>query len=114
MFKAVAGSPLQADMSFNFLLYEKLTLGTGYRWDAALSALAGFQFTDQIFIGFGYDFATTEIKSYSGGSYEFMLRFDVFNKPERILTPRFFKKRNRYESIFKNSILISYNIIVYW
>tara|TARA_B110000977_G_C11015105_1_gene469134 strand:+ start:137 stop:1132 length:996 start_codon:yes stop_codon:yes gene_type:complete len=90
MFKAVAGSPLQADMSFNFLLYEKLTLGTGYRWDAALSALAGFQFTDQIFIGFGYDFATTEIKSYSGGSYEFMLRFDVFNKPERILTPRFF------------------------
>ena len=90
MFKAVAGSPLQADISFNFLLHEKLTLGTGYRWDAALSALAGFQFTDQIFIGFGYDFATTEIKSYSGGSYEFMLRFDVFNKPERILTPRFF------------------------
>ena len=90
MFKAVAGSPLQADLSLNFLLYEKLTLGAAYRWDAALSALAGFQFTDQIFIGFGYDFETTDIESYNGGSYEFMLRFDVFNKPERVLTPRFF------------------------
>ena len=90
MFKAVAGSPLQADLSLNFLLYEKLTLGAAYRWDAALSALAGFQFTDQIFIGFGYDFETTDIQQYTGGSYEFMLRFDVFNKPERVLTPRFF------------------------
>lgn len=90
MFKAVSGSPLQADLSLNFLLYEKLTLGAAYRWDAALSALAGFQFTDQIFIGFGYDFETTAIESYNGGSYEFMLRFDVFNKPERVLTPRFF------------------------
>lgn len=90
MFKAVAGSPLQADLSLNFLLYEKLTLGAAYRWDAALSALAGFQFTDQIFVGFGYDFETTDIESYNGGSYEFMVRFDVFNRPERVLTPRFF------------------------
>lgn len=90
MFKAVSGSPLQADLSLNFLIYEKLTLGAAYRWDAALSALAGFQFTDQIFVGFGYDFETTDIESYNGGSYEFMLRFDVFNRPERVLTPRFF------------------------
>lgn len=90
MFKAVAGTPLQADLSLNFLLYEKLTLGVAYRWDAALSALAGFQFTDQIFIGFGYDFETTDVEKYNGGSYEFMVRFDVFNKPERVLTPRFF------------------------
>lgn len=89
MFKAVAGSPLQADLSLNFLLYEKLTLGAAYRWDAALSALAGFQFTDQIFIGFGYDFETTDIQKYTGGSYEFMVRFDVF-KTKRVLTPRFF------------------------
>jgi type IX secretion system PorP/SprF family membrane protein len=89
MFKAVAGSPLQADLSLNFLLFEKLTLGAAYRWDAALSALAGFQFTDQIFIGFGYDFETTDIEKYNGGSYEFMIRFDVF-KTKRVLTPRFF------------------------
>ncbi|PKA83671.1 type IX secretion system PorP/SprF family membrane protein [Ulvibacter sp. MAR_2010_11] len=88
--KAVSGSPLQWDVSANFLLYEKVTLGAAYRWSAAMSALVGFQATDEIFIGFGYDYQTTDIESYSDGSYEIMLRFDLFKKPERVLTPRFF------------------------
>ncbi len=88
--KAVSGSPLQVDVSANFLIMERLTAGIAYRWSAAMSAMVGFQITDQIFMGFGYDFETTELESYNNGSYEFMLRFDVFRKPERVLTPRFF------------------------
>lgn len=88
--KAVSGSPLQWDVSANFLINEKFTLGAAYRWSAALSGMVGFQATDEIFIGFGYDFQTTDLEDYSDGSYEIMLRFDVFNKPERVLTPRFF------------------------
>ncbi|WP_339703227.1 type IX secretion system membrane protein PorP/SprF [uncultured Marixanthomonas sp.] len=90
LIKAVSGSPLQWDASANFLIYDKLTLGASYRWSAALSAMAGFQVSDQIFIGFGYDYQTTDIEDYSDGSYEVFLRFDLFNKPERVLTPRFF------------------------
>lgn len=90
LFKMVTGSPLQADVSANFLLYDKLTLGAAYRWSAAMSAMVGFQATDQIFIGFGYDYQTTDIEAYSDGSYEVILRFELFNKPERVLTPRFF------------------------
>jgi len=88
--KAVSGSPLQIDLSANFLIAEKFTAGVAYRLDAAMSAMLGFQATDQIFMGFGYDFDTTDIQTYNDGSYEFMLRFDVFSKPERVLTPRFF------------------------
>jgi len=88
--KAVSGSPLQWDVSANFLINEKFTLGAAYRWSAALSGLVGFQASDEIFIGFGYDFQTTDIEDYSDGSYEIMLRFDVFKTPERVLTPRFF------------------------
>ncbi|MBU3821594.1 type IX secretion system membrane protein PorP/SprF [Flavobacteriaceae bacterium XHP0103] len=90
MVKAVSGSPLQIDVSGNFLINDKLTLGAAYRWDAAISAMAGFQITNQLFIGMGYDFQTTDIEKYSNGSYEVFLKFDVFNKIERILTPRFF------------------------
>ncbi|MBK5214474.1 MAG: type IX secretion system membrane protein PorP/SprF [Flavobacteriaceae bacterium] len=90
LFKMVSGSPLQADVSANFLLYDKLTLGAAYRWSAAMSGLVGFQATDNIFIGFAYDYQTTDIEAYSDGSYEVMLRFELFNKPERVLTPRFF------------------------
>ncbi|MBP0905119.1 type IX secretion system membrane protein PorP/SprF [Mariniflexile gromovii] len=90
MLKWVSGSPLQADVSANFLFNDKFTLGAAYRWDAAVSALAGFQINNQFFIGMGYDFQTSDIEKYSNGSYELILRFDVFNKTERILTPRFF------------------------
>ncbi|WP_418513966.1 type IX secretion system membrane protein PorP/SprF [Corallibacter sp.] len=90
MIKAVSGSPLQADLSANFLFNEKFTLGAAYRWDAAISAMAGFQITNKLFVGMGYDFQTTDIEKYSDGSYEIFLKFDVFNKTERILTPRFF------------------------
>lgn len=90
LFKMVNGSPLQADVSANFLLYDKVTLGAAYRWSAAMSAMVGFQATDNIFIGFGYDYQTTDLEKYSDGSYEVMLRFELFNRPERVLTPRFF------------------------
>ncbi|MBS9462060.1 type IX secretion system membrane protein PorP/SprF [Flagellimonas sp. 389] len=90
LFKAVGGSPLQWDFSANFLFNEKFTLGASYRWSASLSALAGFQITDSLFLGMAYDYQTTEIESYSDGSYEVFLRFDIFKKSDRILTPRFF------------------------
>lgn len=88
--KVVSGSPLQLDFSANFLLYNKLTLGVAYRWNVALSAIAGFQIMDQIYIGFGYDYQTTDIEKYSNGSYEILMRFDLFKKEKRYLTPRFF------------------------
>lgn len=90
MVKAVSGAPLQWDASANFLYNEKLTLGLAYRWSAAISAMAGFQVSDGMFIGVGYDYQTTDIEAYSDGSYEVMLRYDIFKKPERVLTPRFF------------------------
>jgi len=88
--KAVSGSPLQWDVSANFLINDKFTLGAAYRWSAALSAMLGFQASDNIFIGFGYDYQSTDIEKFSDGSYELMLRYELFKKPERVLTPRFF------------------------
>tara|TARA_R110002051_G_scaffold325854_1_gene432242 strand:- start:12488 stop:13468 length:981 start_codon:yes stop_codon:yes gene_type:complete len=88
--KAVSGSPLQWDLSANFLINEKFTLGTSYRWNASLSALAGFQISNSIFIGMAYDYESTSIENYSDGSYEVFLRFDIFNKTDRVITPRFF------------------------
>ncbi len=90
--KLVFGAPLQVDVSANFLLYERLTLGAAYRWSAAFSAMAGFQISDSLMIGFGYDKETTELgrTQFNDGSYEVMLRFELFRKYNRMLTPRFF------------------------
>ncbi|AWX45965.1 hypothetical protein HME9304_02997 [Flagellimonas maritima] len=90
LFKAVSGSPLQWDFSANFMFNEKFTFGASYRWSASVSAMAGFQVSDAIFIGMAYDYQSTDIEDYSDGSYEVFLRFDIFKKADRILTPRFF------------------------
>lgn len=90
--KLVLGTPLQVDMSANFLLHDRITLGVAYRWSAAFSAMAGFQISDSLMIGFAYDREVTELGNtiYNNGSYEVMLRFELFKKYNRLLTPRFF------------------------
>ena len=87
--KAVSGAPLSVDLSANFLIQEKLTLGLGYRWDDSVSGLLGFQFTPGVFAGYAYDYTTSDLNSYNSGTHELMVRFDIFNN-RRIKSPRFF------------------------
>ncbi len=87
--KIVEGAPLQTDVTANFLLFNKLTLGAAYRLNAAVSALAGFQISDSWFIGYGYDLETTKLIRYSSGSHEIFLRYEIF-KSKKITSPRFF------------------------
>ena len=88
--KAVSGAPLQVDVSGNFMFNEKVTVGLGYRWSASLSAMAGFQINDKLFIGYGYDRETTKLSNYNSGSHELFLLFDVFGKTQKVDSPRFF------------------------
>jgi len=87
--KVVQGAPLIVDVSANFLLYEKLNFGLAWRWDDAVSAIAGFQVTDSLMIGYGYDYTTTGLNNYTSGSHEILLRFEL-QKLGRFLSPRFF------------------------
>ncbi|WP_177760687.1 type IX secretion system membrane protein PorP/SprF [Flavobacterium sp. I3-2] len=90
LFKAVQGAPLQSDITANFLFSEKLTLGAAYRIDAAWSALAAFQITNGLMIGYSYDGDTTKLAHYNSGSHEIFLRFELFKKYDRLMSPRFF------------------------
>ncbi|WP_299890575.1 type IX secretion system membrane protein PorP/SprF [uncultured Lacinutrix sp.] len=91
LFKGVQGAPLQADLTVNALLKEKLTLGLAYRWSAAVSALVGYQLTDKLMLGLAYDRETTDLgkTQFEQGSFEVFLRFELFEN-QKILSPRFF------------------------
>lgn len=90
MCKTVVGSPLQLDLSANFLFNEKFVLGAAWRWDAAVSAMAGFQISKGLYIGYGYDLETTQLANYNSGSHELFLRFELSKNKDRVITPRFF------------------------
>lgn len=90
--KAVGGAPLQVDISANFLFADRFSFGAAYRWDAAVSALAGFQITDQIMLGLAYDKETTELgtRRFNDGSFEIFLRLELLKKFQKTVSPRFF------------------------
>ena len=87
--KAVNGAPLSIDVSANFLFNEKFMAGLAWRWDDSISALLGFQATKNLNIGFAYDLTTSNYSNFNSGTYELMLRWDIYR--ERVLkSPRFF------------------------
>ena len=90
--KFTQGAPLQVDVSANFLLREKFSLGLGYRWSAAFTGLFGFQISNEMFVGLAYDRETTELGAarFNNGSFEVVLRYDFARLVGNIKTPRFF------------------------
>lgn len=86
----MTGAPLLVDVSGNFMFNNKFVVGVAYRWSAAMSAMVGFQATDSWFIGYGYDLETTRLANYNSGSHEIFLRYELFNKYDKITSPRFF------------------------
>jgi len=88
--KIVTGAPVQLDLSGNALFMDKFVLGAAYRVDAALTGLAGFQVNDELFIGYSYDFDTTNLSRYNSGSHEIFIRYEFVFKNDKLVSPRFF------------------------
>ncbi|MBU2995180.1 type IX secretion system membrane protein PorP/SprF [Cellulophaga baltica] len=99
------GLPLNANISTNFLISDIVTLGASYRFDNAVSALAGLQLSNSLFVGYSYDYNVNGYSSsYNDGSHELVLKFyfgrknnsrnnsnkKLKGKPKQIDTPRFF------------------------
>jgi len=87
--KIVSGAPLQLDISTNFQMYDKFTIGASYRLDAAVSFLGGFQLNNNWFLGYGYDLDTNNLSTYNSGSHEVFLRYEIF-RTNKVKSPRFF------------------------
>ena len=88
--KMVSGSPLQVDLSANFMYDDRFVLGAAYRWSAAVSAMAGFQIDRNWFIGYAFDWETTKLSKYNSGSHEIFLRYEFIRDIQKIISPRFF------------------------
>ncbi len=100
----ISGAPVNLNFSGNFLFNERFTLGASYRLDNAISALAGFQISSSMFMGYSYDYNTNAIGEFNNGSHEVILKFylgkgggsggskdpKLKGKPKQIDTPRFF------------------------
>jgi len=90
MGKFVPSAPMTIDVSANFLINEKYTLGAAYRYNDAISLLAGISFLKEFFVGYSYDITLTKLRTYNSGSHDIMLRYTLFEKNQHAISPRFF------------------------
>ncbi len=99
----ISGAPVNANISTNFLISDIVTAGAAYRFDNAVSGLAGFQITDNIFMGYAYDYNINGLGGYNDGTHELVVKFylgrggtrdpdsdDEKKKGKQIDSPRFF------------------------
>jgi type IX secretion system PorP/SprF family membrane protein len=89
--KAVEGSPVEFDLNANLLIKEVIWLGASWLSFDSFDAILQLQVTDQLQIGYSYDFATTtDLSRVNGGSHELMLNYRFTFTRTRIITPRYF------------------------
>ncbi|WP_062054860.1 PorP/SprF family type IX secretion system membrane protein [Aquimarina longa] len=90
--KQVIDSPLTFDISLNSLIYDAFELGVSYRYKDSFIALAGFNITQNLKIGYSYDFSVSDLSGYNNGSHEVVLlfNFDLLKFSKTYSSPRFF------------------------
>ncbi len=90
--KLTNGAPIELDITANFIFMDKFWTGIMYRTGDALGALAGLNITDQLAVGYSFDWsATNRTFKYNQGSHEIMLRYDfIYKEKNMIRSPRYF------------------------
>jgi type IX secretion system PorP/SprF family membrane protein len=77
MMKAVANAPLSVDLTANTLLYERVELGIGYRFDDSYAVMGNFRILPSVRIGYVYEQTTSNLGRFNSGTHEFLLLFDL-------------------------------------
>jgi type IX secretion system PorP/SprF family membrane protein len=90
--KSTVAAPIQADLTATFIIMEKLLVGAMYRTGDAVGVLAGLNISDQLTLGYSFDFSLgLETSRYNNGSHEIMLRYDfIYPGKKQIHSPRHF------------------------
>jgi len=71
----VTGAPASVDLTATAGFYNLFDFGLSYRIDESFSLLGLYKISDLIHFGYAYEITTSDVKDYSKGSHEFLLRF---------------------------------------
>ena len=75
MSRLVAGAPASVDLTATLDMHQTIELGVSYRLDESVSGIGLLKLADWVHFGYAYESTTTEVKNYSKGSHEVLLRF---------------------------------------
>ena len=93
LLKTYSAAPPQIDLNLNAWFINKYGIGFSYRTGNAIIGIAEYQVTDQIRLGYAYDYMLSEIGNMNGlQTHEFLLRyeFDTSKSSFNIRSPRYY------------------------
>ena len=80
------GVIFQMDFNVNAFYQQKHWVGFSYRIEDAIAFLVGAELTNNLTLGYAYDFVTSKLASETTGGHEVMLRYsfdlDIIGKPD--------------------------------
>jgi len=89
--KVTVGAPIEADLTASFIIQKRFLLGAMFRTGDAIGGLIGFDITDQLHLGYSYDWSFgLQTFRYNKGSHELVLRYDFLLNNKQIHSPRYF------------------------
>lgn len=68
---------LVADTSLNILFNNRFEAGVSYRLNDSFSGMVNVRATDNLRIGYAYDYTTSNLSEFNSGSHEIILLFDL-------------------------------------
>lgn len=82
--------PMEVDINGNFIIADFLWLGASYRLaEQSVIGIIEMQLTQQLKLGYSYDYQIGSLSSFSNGTHEMLLRFE-FGYKVSAASPRYF------------------------
>lgn len=89
MMKYVNGAPLNVDINLSVLLKKVFWVGVSVRSSKDLVAVLEYNFSNFMRVGYSYDFSFGPVRTYTTGSHEIFLGFDLDVSRKQAVSPRY-------------------------
>lgn len=90
LLRAVQGGPASFDANLNVWIVDRIGIGASYRYGDGVIGMIEIQASQRFRIGYAYDMALTDIRGYSSGTHEAMLRYEFGFDKKKVISPRYF------------------------
>ena len=88
--RIVNGSPVSVELSAAVLLHDRLWLGGMFRFGDAAGAMVKFDLTNQLSVGYSFDYTLSELRPFNQGTHEVFISYDFARRNRKTLSPRYF------------------------
>ncbi len=89
-FSSETGTPVQLDLSANFLIKERFWLGASYRTGDSFGFIAQWIIDNKLRVGYAYDYTISNLRKVVSGTHELMVSYELKFLSKDVVSPRYF------------------------